>query len=201
MAFSIWHYLKEETKMVFWVQLQCIVDVLQRVGSVAVAVLVMTCDRLHMTGDTWNVTGDRWQVTGDRWQWNKQKINPPISFFSLFSLQWWYYLHLLRDSGSPVDGIFVTHPSHFPWVNWAISKQMHNGRRGKYHCSSITILVEDVGNEWLLEDLCRLIRWRSLQNVTVGKTEERHRSLQLGETYRHISVALHCVKNHWRNWT
>ena len=36
----------------FLVELQCIVEALQRGGTVAVAVLVMTFDRLHVTSDT-----------------------------------------------------------------------------------------------------------------------------------------------------
>ena len=52
--------------LVFLVQLQCIVDVLQWGGSFAVAVLVMTSVRWHVTGDTWHVTLDRWQVKEDR---------------------------------------------------------------------------------------------------------------------------------------
>ena len=43
---------KKKIIFVFLVQLQCIVKVLQRGGSVAVAVLVMTCDMGHVTGDT-----------------------------------------------------------------------------------------------------------------------------------------------------
>ena len=52
----------------------------------------------------------------------------------------------------------------------------------------MTVRVEDVGEEGLLEDLCWLIGWRSLQNVTVGETENRSRGLQLGDTYIHLSV-------------
>ena len=53
---------------VFLVKLQYIVEVLQRGGSVAVAVLVITCDMWHVSGahDMWHLTGK--QVTGDRWQ-------------------------------------------------------------------------------------------------------------------------------------
>ena len=61
---------------------QCIVELLQCGGSVAVAVLAIPCDRCHVTGDIWHMILNRWQVTGD--QSFFLFLIPTLCFFLLF---------------------------------------------------------------------------------------------------------------------
>ena len=66
--------------------------------------------RWHVTHDKWHMTHDTSHITYDMWR---------IVFFSILVFfpfcpfwYWCYYLHLLRDSLSPVWGIFIAFQNH-----------------------------------------------------------------------------------------
>ena len=100
--FGFWQFQWFFMFKIVWVlwslqtSLLCIVGVLERGGSVSVAVGVS--DRWQVTGDRLQVIVDRWQVTHDTWH------KTPVRFCPFW--YWCYYLHPSRDSLSPLCNIF-----------------------------------------------------------------------------------------------
>ena len=70
----------------------------------------VTGDRWHASSETWHLTPDTWHVTCGMWHvtcdtWHMAICFPPFCHFWPFLYQC-YYPHTLRDSVSPVCGIF-----------------------------------------------------------------------------------------------